>query len=52
MTDQQKKELRHALLTRYIAAYIQEELARGLKPADIDHELISEAIASFEGGAR
>lgn len=39
-------------LARYIAAYIQEELDRGLSPDEIDSFLIANAMEAFEGGAR
>jgi hypothetical protein len=39
-------------LAAYIAAYIQEELARGKTAEDIDRQMIADAIEAYEGGAR
>lgn len=39
-------------LARYISAYIQEELSRGLLPDEITADVIGDAIDAFEGGAR
>lgn len=38
-------------LAQYIAAYIQEELERGVSPNDIGTWLIADAIDAYEGGA-
>lgn len=39
-------------LARYVAAYIQEELSRGLDPHDIDVFLLEESFDAYQGGAR
>ncbi len=39
-------------LINYIADYIQEEFDRGAKKADVDSEMIRNAMDAFEGGAR
>jgi hypothetical protein len=39
-------------LPAYIAAYIQEELARGKTTEDIDRQMVADAIEAYEGGAR
>jgi hypothetical protein len=39
-------------LARYVAAYIQEELDRGLDPREIDVFLVEESFDAFLGGAR
>jgi hypothetical protein len=39
-------------LAMYVAAYIQEELDRGVKPNDIDTWLVSDAFDAYLGGAR
>jgi hypothetical protein len=39
-------------LAAYIAAYIQEELARSKTVKDIDRQMIADAIEAYEGGAR
>jgi hypothetical protein len=38
-------------LAQYIAAYIQEELGRGVSPNDIGAWIIADAIEAYEGGA-
>ena len=45
MTNEQLK------MAQYIAAYIQEELGRGVSPNDIGTWLIADAIDAYEGGA-
>jgi hypothetical protein len=39
-------------LARYVAAYIQEELDRGVQPNDLGAWLISDAFDAYLGGAR
>jgi hypothetical protein len=39
-------------LAQYVAAYIQEELDRGVSPRDIGAWLISDAFDAYQGGAR
>lgn len=39
-------------LAQYIAAYIQEELQRGVSPDDIGAWLICDALDAYAGGAR
>ena len=39
-------------LARYVAAYVQEELDRGVSPRDIGAWLISDAFDAFLGGAK
>jgi hypothetical protein len=39
-------------LAQYIAAYIQEELSRGVSPDDIGAWLIADAMEAYEGGAQ
>jgi len=39
-------------LALYVAAYIQEELDRGVSPRDIGAWLISDAFDAYLGGAR
>ena len=39
-------------LAMYVAAYVQEELDRGVSPRDIGAWLISDAFDAFLGGAR
>ncbi len=39
-------------LAQYIAAYIQEELSRGVSPSDIGAWLIADAMEAYEGGAQ
>jgi hypothetical protein len=46
MTNEQIK------FAQYVAAYIQEELGRGVDPDDIGAWLIADAIEAYEGGAR
>lgn len=38
-------------LAQYIAAYIQEELDRGVSPRDIGAWLIADALDAYQGGA-
>lgn len=38
-------------MAQYIAAYIQEEIDRGVSPNDIGAWLIADAIEAYEGGA-
>ena len=38
-------------LAQYVAAYIQEELGRGVAPDDIGAWLICDAFEAYEGGA-
>jgi hypothetical protein len=45
MTNKQIK------MAQYIAAYIQEELSRGVSPSDIGTWLICDALDAYAGGA-
>ena len=38
-------------LAQYVAAYIQEELGRGVSPSDISAWLICDALEAYAGGA-